>query len=104
MNKYTKNSSNGCVLEVGLEYPKELYELHNDYPLASDKIEINIKRLCRYHLKIEDFYNVPIGNVKRLVLNILCALLWELVTTEFMTKTKKVHGVLEFNQSQWLKQ
>ena len=75
LNKYTKNSSNGCVLEVGLEYPKELYELHNDYPLASDKIEINIKRLCRYHLKIEDFYNVPIGNVKRLVLNILCALL-----------------------------
>ena len=55
MNKYTKNSSNGCVLEVGLEYPKELYELHNDYPLASDKIEINIKRLSRYHLKLKIF-------------------------------------------------
>ena len=104
MNKYTKNSSNGCVLEVDLEYPKELHELHNDYPLASDKIEINVKRLSRYQLKIADFYNVPIGNVKKLVLNILCALLWELVTTEFMNKTKKVHGVLEFNQSQWLKQ
>ena len=97
MNKYTKNSSNGCVLEVDLEY-------HNDYPLASDKIEINVKRLSRYQLKIADFYNVPIGNVKKLVLNILCALLWELVTTEFTNKTKKVHGVLEFNQSQWLKQ
>ena len=34
MNKY--NSSKGCVLEVDLEYPKELPELHNDYPLAPD--------------------------------------------------------------------
>ena len=40
LNKYTSNSSKGCVLEVDLEYPKELQELHNDYPLAPDKIEI----------------------------------------------------------------
>ena len=29
-----------CVLEADLEYPKEVRELHNDYPLAPDKIEI----------------------------------------------------------------
>ena len=40
LNKYTSNSSKGCVLEVNLEYSKELHELHNDYPLAPDKIEI----------------------------------------------------------------
>ena len=40
MNKYTSNNSKGCVLEVDLEYSKELWELHNDYPLAPDKIEI----------------------------------------------------------------
>ena len=39
IDKYT-NSSRGCVLEVDLEYPKELPKLHNDYPLAPDKIEI----------------------------------------------------------------
>ena len=27
------------------EYPKELHELHNDYPLAQDKIEIKIEML-----------------------------------------------------------
>ena len=37
LNKYTSNSSNGCVLEVDLEYPKELHELHNDYLLAPEK-------------------------------------------------------------------
>ena len=31
MNKYTINSSKEWVLEVNLEYPKELRELHKDY-------------------------------------------------------------------------
>ena len=30
LNKYTSNSSKGCVLEVDFQYPKELRELHND--------------------------------------------------------------------------
>ena len=30
----------GCVLEVDLECPKALGDLHNDYPLAQDKSEI----------------------------------------------------------------
>ena len=37
MNRYTHNNSKGYVLEGDLEYPKELRELHNDYPLAPDK-------------------------------------------------------------------
>ena len=39
-NKYTSNSSKGCVLRIDLEYPKELWELQNDYLLAPDKMEI----------------------------------------------------------------
>ena len=35
-NKCSGNSSKGCVLEVDLEYPQELRELHNDYTLAPD--------------------------------------------------------------------
>ena len=29
--------------EVDLDYPKELRALHNDYPLAPDKVEIKKK-------------------------------------------------------------
>ena len=39
LNKYTSKILKGCVLEVDLKYPKELRELHNDYPLAPDRIE-----------------------------------------------------------------
>ena len=56
-------------LEVDLEYPKELHQLHNDYPLAPDKIEIKEEMLSNYQLHIGDFYNIPIGNVKKLVPN-----------------------------------
>ena len=51
LNKYTSNSSKGCVLKVDLEYPKELRELHNDYPLAPDKIEIK-REMSDYQLQI----------------------------------------------------
>ena len=46
----------GCVLEVDLEYPKELHELHNDYPLAPNKIEIKREMLSEYQLKNADSY------------------------------------------------
>ena len=69
LNRYTSNSSKGCVFKVDLEYPKELSELHNDYPLALDKIEIKREILSEYQLKIADLYNVPVGNVKKLVPN-----------------------------------
>ena len=40
LNKYTTNGSKGCVLEVHLEYSKELGGLHIDFPFALGKIEI----------------------------------------------------------------
>ena len=40
LNKYTTNNSKEYALGVDLEYPKELCELHNNFPLASDKLEI----------------------------------------------------------------
>ena len=64
MNKYTSNSSKGCVLEVDLEYPKELQKLHNDYSLDPDDIEIKSEMLFEYQLKIADLYDIPIGNIK----------------------------------------
>ena len=54
LNKYTTNKSKGCVIEVDLDYPKELRELHNDYPLALAKIEINREMLSDYQLNIDD--------------------------------------------------
>ena len=61
INKYSSNSSTGCVLEVDLYY-KKLHDLRNDYPLAPVKLEIDKK----VWLPIENAneYNIPTDNVK----------------------------------------
>ena len=112
LNKYTSNSSKGCVLEVDLEYRKELQELHNDndYPLVSHKIEIKREILSDYQLKIADHYNIPIDNVKKLVPNSFDQEKYVIhyenlkLYLRLGLKLKKIHHILEFNQSQWLKQ
>ena len=68
-NKYSRNSSASYVLKVYFEYPKKLRELHNDCPLAPDKIEVKREMLSKYRLRISDFNNIHTGNVKRLVPN-----------------------------------
>ena len=109
MIKYTSNSSKGCVLEVDLDYPKEL---------APNKIEIKREMLSDYQLNIADLYNIPIGNVKKLLPIFLffilfyfffdkekCLLHYEYLKLylKLRLKLKKIHRLLKFNQSQWLK-
>ena len=66
LNKHVSNSSKGCVLEVDLEYPRELRELHNGYPLAPDKIEIKTEMLSDDQLKIVDHNNILVCTVKKI--------------------------------------
>ena len=38
----------GYILEVDLEYPRDLHELHNDYPLAPEKVKLTEEMLSPY--------------------------------------------------------
>ena len=104
-NKYSSTTSKGCVLEVELEYQKELPELHNDYFLAPYKIEIKKEILSNYQLSITYFYNIPTEAVKKLAASFFdTESIWFVMKTyNFMRlglKLKK-NRVLEFSQSQW---
>ena len=38
----------GYFLDIDLEYPKELHELHNDFPLAPEKLTVSNDMLSKY--------------------------------------------------------
>ena len=65
-----KESKTGYILEVDLEYPDELYELHSDYPLVSEKLAIPYEMLSDYCKKVADKYEIKVGNVKKLIPNL----------------------------------
>ena len=48
----SEKSPKGYFLEVDLEYPDELYELHNDYPLAPEKLAGSSNMLSKYCKKL----------------------------------------------------
>ena len=51
-------SSKRYIMEVDLEYPKKVRELHNDHPLATEKIEIKREFVFDNQLKCVDLYNI----------------------------------------------
>ena len=65
-----EKSDVGYISEVDLEYPKELHELHKDYPLASEKLAVTNDMLSKYCKEIVDKYNTKVGDIKNLIPNL----------------------------------
>ena len=57
----------GLILEVDLEYPQELHNLHNDDPVTPEKIKVSSGMLSEYCKKIAERYNISIGLVRKLI-------------------------------------
>ena len=70
VNLIGENSLDGYILEVDFEHPDELHELHNDYPLAPEKLKINHNMLSKYCISIANKYDIKIGIANKLVSNL----------------------------------
>ena len=108
--KYKEDNKKGIILEVDLEYPEELHNLHNDYPLAPEKVKVSNDMLSDYCKNIADKYNISTGLVSKLIPTLGKKEKYVLhyrnlqLYIDLGLKVTKVHRVLEFNQSPWLKQ
>jgi len=71
LDNYHENLNKGIILEVNLEYPEELHDLHNDYPLAPEKIVVADDMLSDYCRNIEGLHGNSSSNVKKLVPTLL---------------------------------
>ena len=105
-----KKKGIGHIYEVDLEYPKELHDLHNDYPCAPEKIKVSDDMLSYYCREIKNKFKISSGNVNKLIPT-LCDkknyVLHEENLKLYLSlglKLKKIHRVLEFSEKPWLKQ
>ena len=95
---------------MDLEYPRELHDLHSDYLIAPEKAKVFKNMLSGYCKKIAEKYKIPISQVNKLIPTLKDKKEYVLhyrnlqLYLDLGWKIKKVHRVLEFNQSPWLKQ
>ena len=98
-----KKSDVGYFLEVDLEYPNELHELHNNYPLAPKKLAVSNNLLSAYCKKIADEYAIKVGNVKKLIPNLgnktKYVIHYKKLHLYLGMKLTKIHRALQFKQS-----
>ena len=68
-NFIEENDSNRYILEFDHVYPDKLHELHNDYPLDSEKLEISDNMLSNYCSNIGNEYGIKFGSINKLIPN-----------------------------------
>ena len=61
VNSIGEERSIGYILEVDLKYPDKLHVLHNDYPLAPEKVGIPYDILSDSYKTIADEYEIKVG-------------------------------------------
>ena len=104
-----EKSDVGYILKVDLEYPDELHDLHNDYPLAPEKLAVTSDMLSNYCKSIADKYDIKVGDVKKLIPNLGNKTKYVVhyrniqLYLSLGIKLTKIHRVLQLKQSDWMK-
>ena len=79
-----------CILEVDLEYPENLHDLHNDYPFCPERVECK-NRVEKLIPNLRDKTKYVI-HYKNLIQCLKAGL-----------KLKKIHRGIKFIESEWMK-
>ena len=83
------DGENGYILDVDVEYPSELHQLHNDLPFLPENIKIgNVKKLVP-HFNNRKNYIVHFVALKQAL--------------NYGLKPTKINRILKFSQSTWFK-
>ena len=79
----------GSILEVDLEYPDELHDVHNEYPLASESLKIGKVDKLIPNLQDKMNYVIHYKNLQQCL--------------DLGMKLTKIHRAIKFNERAWLK-
>ena len=89
IKNYIEKNDQGYFLEVEVEYPEKLHELHNDLPFLPERKKINNIEKLVTNLYDKDEHVIHIRNLKQALTHGLIMI--------------KVHRVIKFNKKDWLK-
>ena len=89
IKNYIENSDMGYFLEVDIDYPKELFNLHKDLPFLPERKRVNKVEKLICSIEDKEKYVIQTRALKQ-------ALNHGLVL-------RKIHRVIQFNQEDWLK-
>jgi DNA polymerase type B, organellar and viral len=107
-------SDKGYILEVDLEYPNELHDSHNDYPLAPEKLQITPEMLSSYNeFEVENddgpFTKEIMNETSKRLVTVLSDKERYVIHYKnllyYVSKglsVKKVHRVIEFTEKAWM--
>ncbi len=101
-----KDSRIGYILEVDLEYPEKLHDAHNLYPLAPEHVQVTDDMLSPFQRK--HFPSIR-GAVQKLVPNLHDKEKYVIhyqnlqLYVSLGMRIKKIHRVIQFEQSCWMK-
>ena len=127
VNRIKDENEYGYIYECDLEYPEELHDKHSDYPLAPERISVKPNMLSDKQMDILECHERQcmikngidsIGPIKPSVVDSFPKLIPNLMDKEkyivhyrnlklYMSlgmRIKKIHRVLSFKQSPWLKE
>jgi hypothetical protein len=101
------DGAQGYILEVDLEYPVELHETHNAYPLAPERLVVPKSWMSEYQQGLLDA-GVASTEVEKLVPNLRDKERYVLhyrnlqLYLSLGMRLKKIHRALRFEQSPWM--
>ena len=105
----SEKSPIGYFFEADLKYPDKLHNLHNDCPLAPEKLAVSGDMLSNCCKKTADKYEIKVGDVKKLIPNLGNKTNYVVhyrnlqLYLSLGMKVNKIYRVLKFNQSEWMK-
>ena len=99
----------GYIVKVDMEYPAELHDLHNDYPLAPQRIQVRADWLSNKMLEIRANYKIPRGESNsKLIPNLMDKFDYVIHyrNLKFYLQhglvLRKVQAAIRFTQAPWL--
>ena len=83
--------------------------MHNHYSLAPEKLAVSSDMLSKHCKEVADKYEIKVGDVKKLIPNLGNKTKYVLhyknlqLYLSLGMKLTKIHGVLKFKQSDWMR-